>query len=148
MNPYITPPSTGVRPQMNELYEIKHVTVSIRRSSADVYAFVANGANLPRWASGLGHTAENRSGEWLLDGPLGKIRVRFAPSNDFGVLDHDVVLPSGQSVHNPLRVVPNGAGSELTFALFRLPDVSPEKFAEDAQWVARDLERLKGLLEA
>jgi len=133
---------------MNELYEVEHVTVSIRRSSADVYAFAANGANLPRWASGLGHSAESRNGEWLLDGPLGKIRVRFAPFNDFGVLDHDVVLPSGQSVHNPLRVVPNGAGSELTFALFRLPDVSPEKFAEDAQWVARDLERLKGLLEA
>ena len=133
---------------MIELFEVRHVTVSILRSPADVYAFVANGANLPRWASGLGHTAVASADEWLLDGPLGRVRVRFAALNELGVLDHDVVLPTGQTVHNPLRVVPNCKGSELTFALFRLPGVSPEKFVEDTQWVERDLTRLKTLLEA
>jgi hypothetical protein len=132
---------------MTNLFEVRHVSVSILRSPADVYAFAVNGANLPRWASGLGHTAESSAGEWLLNGPLGLVRVRFAPLNALGVLDHDVVLPTGDTVHNPLRVVPNGAGSELTFALFRLPGVSAEKFAEDAQWVERDLIRLKTLLE-
>ena len=130
------------------MFEVRHVTVSILRSPADVYAFASNGANLPRWASGLGDRAENQAGAWVLEGPLGRIRVRFAPANEFGVLDHEVVLPNGEAVHNPLRVVPNGAGSELTFALFRLPGVSSEKFATDATWVERDLTRLKTLLEA
>ena len=133
---------------MSQAFEVRHVTVSIFRPPADVYAFVADGANLPRWASGLGHTAANRDGEWLLEGPLGQIRVRFAAPNELGVLDHDVTLPTGQKVHNPLRVVPNGEVSELTFVLFRLPDVSADKFEEDAKWVERDLIRLKGLLEA
>jgi hypothetical protein len=59
-----------------------------------------------------------------------------------------VILESGASVHNPLRVVPNGSGSEVTFTLFRLPGVSEDKFAEDAKWVQKDLNTLKRLLEA
>jgi hypothetical protein len=87
---------------MTELYEVRHVTVSVQRSPADVYAFAANGANLPRWASGLGDTAENSDGEWHLDGPLGRIRVRFAATNEFGVLDHELTtkLPD---LHSPIR---------------------------------------------
>ncbi len=132
---------------MGEAFEVRHVTVSIARSVDEVYAFASDGANLPRWASGLGETATRAGGEWRIEGPLGSIRVRFAARNPFGVLDHDVVLPDGQTVHNPMRVVPNGSGSELSFVLFRLPGVSAEKFAADAAWVERDLKRLKALLE-
>jgi hypothetical protein len=46
-----------------------------------------------------------------------------------------------------MRVVPRGKGSEIIFTLFRQPDMSDEKFAEDAKWVEKDLKRLKGLLE-
>ena len=133
---------------MPELFEVRHVSVSIQRSPRAVYELVANGENLPRWASGLGERVERSGNDWLADGPLGQIRIRFAPQNEFGVLDHDVQLPSGNTVHNPLRVVPNGAGSQLTFSLFRLPGVSEQTFASDADWVERDLKRLKALLEA
>jgi hypothetical protein len=47
-----------------------------------------------------------------------------------------------------MRVIANGAGSELIFTLFRLADMSDEKYAEDAEWVMRDLNALKQLLEA
>jgi len=67
--------------------------------------------------------------------------------NDFGVLDHDVVLPTGAVVHNAMRVVANESGSTVIFTLLRLPGVSENKFAEDAQWVEKDLTTLKGLLE-
>jgi hypothetical protein len=33
-------------------------------------------------------------------------------------LDHDVTLPSGETLSNPMRVVPNGTGSEVVFTLF------------------------------
>ena len=131
----------------NGLLEIRHVSVSILRSPCDVYAFASNGANLPRWASGLGHSVRHVNGEWIADGPLGEIRIRFAAPNDMGVLDHDVVLPSGVTVHNPMRVVPNGSGSTVIFTLLRLPGVSESKFAGDAKWVEKDLLTLKGLLE-
>jgi hypothetical protein len=73
--------------------------------------------------------------------------VRFAAPNDLGVLDHDVILPSGATVHNPMRVVPDGPGSTVIFTLLRLPGVSEAKFTHDAKWVEKDLTTLKELLE-
>ena len=132
---------------MATLHQVRHVSVSIARSPDDVYAFVSNPENLPRWASGLAGAIRNVGGEWIADAPAGKVRIRFVPRNPFGVLDHDVVLESGATVHVPLRVVPNGSGSEVVFTLLRQPDMTDEKFAEDARWVEKDLGALKRLLE-
>jgi hypothetical protein len=132
---------------MTGLFEVRHVTVSIQRSPQDVYAFVTNGENIPRWAAGLGKEVRLVDGEWMAEGPLGKVRVRFAPANDFGVADHDVVLPTGGTVHNPIRVLPNHTGSTVVFTLMRLPGVSEQQFDDDAKTVKQDLDTLKRLLE-
>ncbi|HYJ08594.1 MAG TPA: hypothetical protein VEX18_06285 [Polyangiaceae bacterium] len=132
---------------MDDLFEVQHITVSIRRSPQDVYAFVTSGENIPRWAAGLGKTIRLVDGEWIAEGPIGEVRVRFAPANDFGVADHDVVLPTGSTVHNPIRVLPNHTGSSVVFTLMRLPGVSEQQFDDDAKTVKRDLETLRGLLE-
>ena len=78
---------------------------------------------------------------------MGKVKVKFAEKNKFGVLDHDVTLPSGVKVTNPMRVFPNNEGSELVFTLYRRPGVSDQEFAEDAKSVEKDLAKLKTLLE-
>jgi hypothetical protein len=132
---------------MTTTLEVRHVTVSIDRPPAEVYAFASDPANLPRWARGLSGSIAQIGGEWVADSPMGKVKVRFAPPNAFGVLDHDVVLESGASVHNPMRVVPNGAGSEVTFTLLRQPGTSDEAYAADADAVGRDLGVLKRVLE-
>jgi hypothetical protein len=75
-------------------------------------------------------------------------RVRFTAPNPYGVLDHHVITPAGAEIYTPLRVIANGAGSEIIFTLFRQPGMSDEKFAADADWVRRDLGMLKRLLEA
>ena len=95
----------------------------------------------------VGERVERRGSDFHADGPLGQVRIRFAAPNELGVLDHDVRLPDGSTVHNPMRVVPNGPGSEVTFVLLRLPGVNDDTFARDASWVERDLKRLKELLE-
>ena len=73
---------------------------------------------------------------------MGKVQIRFVEKNTFGILDHDVILASGVKLHNPMRVVPNGRGSEVMFTLFRQPDMSDAQFAADAQWVEKDLRML------
>ncbi|MGH3505202.1 MAG: hypothetical protein ACRDQA_30565, partial [Nocardioidaceae bacterium] len=45
----------------------------------------------------------------------------FAEPNDFGALDHVVTLPSGESVYNPLRVIPEGDGCEVVFTVPAAP---------------------------
>jgi hypothetical protein len=82
-----------------------------------------------------------------LGGPVGSATVRFVERNRLGVLDHDVTVPSGETIHNPIRVIPNDGGSEVVFTLFRRPGVSAAQFAEDAQAVEKDLRTLKRLLE-
>jgi hypothetical protein len=72
----------------------------------------------------------------------------FSERNEFGILDHWVNLKPGMQVDIPMRVIPNGIGSELIFTLFRLPDMSDEQFSADAEWVMRDLTSLKNMLEA
>jgi uncharacterized protein YndB with AHSA1/START domain len=134
---------------MNDTLEVRHITVSINRTPQEVYRFAAKPENMPRWAAGLAGSLEKEGDKWIArGGPVGqRIEVRFTPPNELGVLDHDVVLESGETVHNPVRVVRNGAGSEVTFTLFRRPGVTDEELARDARAVNEDLQTLKGLLE-
>lgn len=130
------------------MHDVRHISVYIARPPAEVYEFASNPRNLPRWAAGLARSDVRREGdEWVVDAPFGKVRVRFVPQNPLGVMDHDVTLESGVTVHNPMRVVPNGAGSEFVFTLIRQPGMSDEQFARDKAAVESDLKTLKDLLE-
>ncbi|MET0467928.1 MAG: SRPBCC family protein, partial [Aeromicrobium sp.] len=73
--------------------------------------------------------------------------VRFVPRNDFGVLDHDVTLPSGVTVTNPFRVLAHPDGAEAVVTVRQL-DLSDEEFERDCRQVAEDLDALAALLEA
>lgn len=132
---------------MQTTHQVRHISVSINRTPGEVHAFVSNPENLPKWATGLGGSIKNVQGEWIADSPMGKVRIRFAEKNTFGILDHEVILESGEAINNPMRVIANGKGSEIFFTLVRRPEMSDEKFEEDAAWVAKDLRILKGLLE-
>jgi hypothetical protein len=127
----------------------RHLGVFIDRPAAVVYEFAADPANLPKWAAGLaGSTVEPDGDHWVTDSPMGRVEFRFAPRNDLGVLDHDVRLPSGEVVSNPLRVIPDGEGCEVVFTLRRRPGMGEEELAADAAAVERDLQALKSLLES
>jgi hypothetical protein len=76
---------------------------------------------------------------------MGEVEVRFV-STEPGVLDHDVVLPTGEVVRNPLRVLPDGEGCRVVFTLERRDDMSDEELADDAAAVRADLERLRAVL--
>lgn len=104
---------------------------------------------MPRWAAGLGGGLKPDGNDWIADGgPLGEVRVNFAPANEFGVIDHVVTLPDGLKVYNALRVTPNGSGAEVSFTLLRLDGMTDEEFEQDASAITADLETLKSLLEA
>lgn len=123
------------------------LSVSIDRHPDEVYEFVSNGANLPLWAEGLCRSIRKSNGGWIAETLQSPVSVMFAEHNELGVLDHYVTTAEGEEVYVPLRVVPNGTGSEVLFTLFRSPAKSDEKYAEDAALVARDLQTLKRLLE-
>jgi hypothetical protein len=128
--------------------ESRHVSERIGRPAQEVYAYASDPANLPYWAPGLGSAVEQVDGQWFVDTPDGRVSLEFAPHNAFGVLDHDVTLPSGETVYNPVRVFPYGDGSEIVFTVRRRDGMTDEDFAADAGAVAADLSRLKTILES
>ena len=130
------------------ILESTHVATSIERPAQDVYAFVSDPPNLPSWAAGLAQQhVEQVDGEWIVESPMGRVTVAFAPPNEFGVADHDVTLPSGEVVTNPLRVLANGDGCDVIFTVRRRPGVSAGEFAADVEAVTTDLATLRRLME-
>jgi hypothetical protein len=140
------------QPRMSNqgLLDARHVSVSIARPPDVVYQFTVKPENLPKWAVGLGTSFRPQSdGSWIAEGgPVGRASVRFVERNRLGVLDHDVTLGTGETIHNPIRVIPNGDGSEVVFSLFRRPGVTAAQFKQDADAVEKDLRTLKRLLES
>ena len=126
----------------------RHVAQVVRRPPEVVYAYAVDPDHLPEWAAGLARAAVHREGDVLVvDSPMGTVTVRFVPRNDLGVLDHDVTLPDGTVVTNPMRVLAHPDGAEVVFTVRQL-DLDDEEFERDAAQVATDLARLRDVLEA
>ena len=125
----------------------RHVSRVIAVSPRAVYDYVRDPDHLPLWAAGLAKSPATREGDALVvDSPMGRVTVRFAGRNDLGVLDHDVTLPSGAVITNPMRVLAHPDGAEILFTVRQL-DLSDGEFDGDAARVDADLETLRRLLE-
>lgn len=59
-----------------------------------------------------------------------------------------MTLPSGQTVHNPMRVVADEDDCEVIFTLRQQAHMTDEDFDRDADAVSDDLATLKRVLEA
>ncbi|HEY7181962.1 MAG TPA: SRPBCC family protein, partial [Blastocatellia bacterium] len=103
--------------------------------------------NWNKWAFGLGKSLRRSDGGWIADSDGGMLKVRFTARNQYGVLDHTVIRPSGAPVYVPMRLITNGSGCELLFTLYREPGITDEHYNADADFVQRDLNGLKELLE-
>lgn len=123
------------------------ISVPVNSPAADVYRYASNPANLPQWIRSFCLSVRHTDEGWIMQTTTGPLGIRFVPQNDFGVLDHEVTLPDGQTIYNPMRVVSNGAGSEVMFTLFQIAGMTEEQFARDADMVAADLRTLKDVME-
>jgi hypothetical protein len=131
------------------MFESRHISIRIHRPAAEVYAFTKDPESFPKWAAGLASGLTPDGDHWIAHGPGGDVKVRFSPPNAYGVLDHWVTLADGTELYMPLRVVANGEGGEVGMTLYRPPTMFDDAaFDRDAAAVARDLAKLKALLEA
>lgn len=122
-------------------------SVTISRTSTHVYDYVADPENLPKWAKAFCLSIQRVGDGWTMLTPAGPMGIRFIARNKLGVLDHWVAPEPGFEVYVPMRVVPHGEGAEVMLTLFKLPEMSDAKFAEEAAMVEKDLQSLKKVLE-
>lgn len=120
---------------------------SIARPVDDVYAFLVDPTNYPRWAAVEGGMAPMRANEWLTRTAFGDRIVRFTEPNSYGVLDHAVYAQGEEPLMMPMRVVANGDGTDLMFLFIRRDDMTEEQFKSTIEWVTTDLLTLRSLLE-
>lgn len=127
-------------------YPVKNVSVSINRSPEEVYQFASDPENFPEWVRFV--RSVTRDGElWLAKTDQGNVKIKWPPPNNYGILDHDVIFPNGETVSNPMRIIPNNDGCEFVFTLFHMPGKTPAEFEKDAQLVTADLQQLKEIME-
>ena len=125
----------------------RHVSRVVAASPSAVYDIASDPDNLPRWAAGLASGDVARQGDTLVvESPMGTVTVRFVPRNELGVLDHDVTLPSGVVVTNPMRVMSHPHGAEVVFTVRQL-EMSDDELNRDVALVEADLEALRRLVE-
>jgi len=132
---------------MIKFTEVRYLSIAIALAPARVYDYASDPENLPQWASGLGMGIRRAGDHWEINTAQGPVRLDFTPRNPYGVLDHTVTLADGTEIYVPMRVVPNGAGSEVALTLFRQPEMDDAAFEHDAATMRGDLSSLKAHLE-
>jgi hypothetical protein len=133
---------------MSNTFTARTLSVSIDCPPDQVYGFVSNPENFPRWATTFCRSIRRADSGWIVEMPQGQVNVRFVPRNTMGVMDHFVTPAPGVEIYVPMRIVSNGSGSEDIFTLFRMPGMTDEEFTADAGMVERDLATLKKVMEA
>ncbi|SPZ34729.1 Polyketide cyclase / dehydrase and lipid transport [Agrobacterium tumefaciens] len=59
------------------------IHLSIEKPWAQVYDFASDPQNMPSWAAGLAGGLKSDGEDWIAEGgPLGEVRVNFAPQTN------------------------------------------------------------------
>ena len=124
------------------------IEILIEKPLAQVYRFIAEPRNYPRWAA-VDEASFRQVGpfEWAGDTEFGPRIVRFSPPNGEGILDHAVYAVGEEPVMMPMRVVADGEATRLTFVFYRRPGMDDAQLASALEWIRADFTGLKSLLE-
>lgn len=128
-------------------HQVRIISQTINVPLAVAYDFAHRPENFPTWAAGLSTSLHQTAKGWMADTPLGEATVRFSEPNAYGVLDHWVKMADKPEVYIPLRMIANGAGTEVELVLFRQAEMNDADFARDEGLVRQDLAALKRYLE-
>ena len=127
--------------------ESRTVSISIKRRPEEVYEYLADPANFPKWSVFI-KEIRKEGNEWIATTPESTVRIRFTPRNEFRILDHYVTVSPQIQVYVPMRVLANPENDgEVIFTVFRLPGMSDEQYNDDIGMVLTDLTGLKRVLE-
>ncbi len=122
-------------------------SATIAATPKDVTAFVADPANLPRWAIGFAHDVRREGGRWIVSTGQGEIPISVDVNDEVGTVDFRMEVGPGVEAVAYSRVVPNGDGSEYTFTQFQQPGVPDDVFEQLVSAVRHELAALQALLE-
>ena len=122
-------------------------TVTIQAAPTEVLNFVADGANLPRWAIGFAKSVARRGQVWVVTTGSGEVPTTITIDEPVGTVDFHMDMGAAGEARAYARVLPNEAGSEFLFTQFQGPGVPDDVFEQLVAAVGHELAALKALLE-
>lgn len=126
-------------------------TVTLAAPPHDVFDFVANPENLPRWAIGFCHSIrrDERSGDrWVVTTGNGDITVRYVTDRALGVVDFHLSPAPGVETVAYSRVVSNADGAEYIFTQLQAPGMADDVFEAQVDALREELVVLQALVRA
>jgi hypothetical protein len=123
-------------------------TTTINRPRDEVYAFINEIENLPKWADGFAKEVKVVDGHHKVVTPGGEMFLTFESNPKLGVIDMWAGPTQDQMDVFPVRVIGRPDGTTVTtMTLFQTPDVSDEVFAMQVESLTRETGQLKRILE-
>jgi hypothetical protein len=122
-------------------------SVTIAAAPEQVLAFVADGANLPRWAIGFAKAVRPGRSGWIVSTAQGEVPTTIAADKGTGTVDFRMEPVPRLVATAYARVMPNGEGAEFVFTQFQQLGVPDEVFDQLVAAVGHELVSLRALLE-
>jgi hypothetical protein len=124
--------------------EGRTVTTVLDAPRDDVFAYLAEIENLPRWATEFARELKREDGKTKVVNGLGEFFFELDADPDTGVVDMYAGPSEDALALFPTRVVPlPGGRSAYTFTMFQGPGMSDELFASQHEALLREFENIR-----
>lgn len=127
-------------------------SIAIKADPKKVFEFVAEPANVPKWAIGFSDVEDNKA---YMQTPNGKMQVGLKMSSNgaLGTVDTIMEMPDGSIGRAYSRIIPNDGGQSAIFSFVLMAPPVPLELLEGTleeqrKQLAEELQLLKKILES
>jgi hypothetical protein len=125
--------------------------IGIPAPASEVFAFIADPENLPRWAVGFCRSIrrdDSAADRWIASTPQGDVAIRYVADQALGVIDFYFSPAANVETAAFSRVLPNAAGAEYVFTQFQETGMTDHVFDAQVLALREELQVLRSLFAA
>jgi hypothetical protein len=122
----------------------KTVTAVLAASQSEVFAYLADIENLPKWATEFARELKRENGAYKVVNNLGEFHFEIRADERTGVIDMLTGPTTDQLALFPTRTVElPGGQTAYTFTMFQSPGMPDELFDSQYESLRREFENIK-----
>jgi hypothetical protein len=124
--------------------EPRSVAVTLEAGVKEVFEYLSDPENLPRWATEFARELRFEAGRYTVVNGLGEFLFQIDADEATGVIDMYAGPSADELALFPTRVVPlPGGRSAYTFTMFQSPGMPDDLFESQYQSLLRELENIR-----